>query len=186
MSTIEVNTVDSVGSTLTLGSSNANTLSLNSGITTLPATLTNTPAFFINKQSDQTLSSATYTLITFDTEVIDTDNAFASNNFTVPSGKGGKYFIGSVLFTDSNSGSNYSYSIIQIRVNGATTHYHITDFRDNPANQISIPVHAIFNLSAGDYVEVYCQISDTSGSPQIDTDSSTLQSYFYGYRLIGV
>ena len=186
MSTIEVNTVDSVGSTLTLGSSNANTLSLNSGITTLPATLTNTPAFFINKQSDQTITSSTYTLITFDTEIIDTDNAFASNKFTVPTGKGGKYQVGSVLFTDSNSGSNYSYSIIQIRVNGATTHYHITDFRDNPANQISIPVHAIFNLSAGDYVEVYCQISDTSGSPQIDTDSSTLQSYFYGYRLIGV
>ena len=181
MSTIEVNTVDSVGSTLTLGSSNANTLSLNSGITTLPATLTNTPAFFINKQSDQTLSSATYTLITFDTEVIDTDNAFASNKFTVPSGKGGKYFIGSVLFTDSNSGSNYSYSIIQIRVNGATTHYHITDFRDNPANQISIPVHAIFNLSAGDYVEVYVAVDVTAGTPAYE--GNTKRAIFGGYKI---
>jgi len=145
----------------------------------------NTPAFFINKQSDQTLSSATYTLITFDTEIIDTDNAFASNKFTVPSGKGGKYVIGSVLLTDANAGSNYEYSIIQMRVNGATTHHHITDFRLNNATEISIPVQAIFDLSAGDYVEVYCQISDYSGSPTIDTDGSTFQSYFYGYRLIG-
>ncbi len=188
MSKILVDTIDtrSGTSTLTLGSSNANTLSLNSSITTLPATLTNTPAFFINKQSDQTITSSTYTLITFDTEIIDTDNAFASNKFTVPTGKGGKYQIGSVLFTDSNSGSNYSYSIIQMRVNGATTHYHIMDFRDNPVNQMSVGVNAILNLSASDYVEVYCQIADTSGDPKIDTDGSTLQSYFYGYRLIGV
>jgi hypothetical protein len=196
MSTLEVGTIAPISGSndVTLGGSSKNIkfasgttvdFSTNTPTTTLSATMKNTPAFFINKQSDQTLSSATYTLITFDTEIIDTDNAFASNKFTVPSGKGGKYQIGSVLFTDSNGGSNYSYSIIQMRVNGATTHYHITDFRDNNANQISIPVQAIFNLSAGDYVEVYCQIADSSGSPTIDTDGSTFQSYFYGYRLIG-
>jgi hypothetical protein len=35
----------------------------------------------------------TTTVVSFDTEVLDTDNAFASNTFTVPSGKGGFYFL---------------------------------------------------------------------------------------------
>ena len=60
----------------------------------------NTPAFLAysaNGQS-QTVSDATTTKLDFETELYDTDNAFASNTtFTVPSGKAGKYqFTGNI------------------------------------------------------------------------------------------
>jgi len=51
----------------------------------------NTPAFAASVSS-QSISNDTDTKLAFDTVVWDTDSAFASNKFTVPSGKAGKYF----------------------------------------------------------------------------------------------
>ena len=64
----------------------------------------NTPAFLVKMDADQTIATNTFTKLELDTETYDTDNAFASFKFTVPSGKGGKYFIqGAVTFLN-NSG----------------------------------------------------------------------------------
>ena len=53
---------------------------------------TNTPNFFVYKNSSQTISDATATKITWTSEVFDTASAFASDKkFTVPSGQAGKY-----------------------------------------------------------------------------------------------
>ena len=53
----------------------------------------NTPAFSARESGQQTISHNTVTNLTFGTEEIDTDSAFASNIFTVPSGQGGKYYL---------------------------------------------------------------------------------------------
>ena len=50
----------------------------------------NTPAFYVGKTSNQTVSDNTKTKVTWN-EAYDTDSAFASDKFTVPSGKAGKY-----------------------------------------------------------------------------------------------
>ena len=69
---------------------------------------TNTPNFLALPSADQTISNTTNTTVTFDTEVFDTDNAFASNTFTVPSGKAGKYlFIAQGRITNLNSNSEF-------------------------------------------------------------------------------
>ena len=55
----------------------------------------NTPSFSVTQGSAQDLSNGASTKLAFNTEVFDTDSAFdhSSNyRFTVPSGKGGKYF----------------------------------------------------------------------------------------------
>ena len=51
----------------------------------------NTPAFNAYVASNTAISNATYTTVSL-TEDFDTDNAFASNTFTVPSGEGGIYY----------------------------------------------------------------------------------------------
>ncbi len=51
----------------------------------------NTPSFKVLATDGTSIAHNTWTKVTFGTEVWDTDNAFASNKFTVPSGKGGKY-----------------------------------------------------------------------------------------------
>ena len=51
-----------------------------------------TPSFGVYLSSDQTgVAHNTLTKVTFDAEYWDTDSAFASNKFTVPSNQGGKY-----------------------------------------------------------------------------------------------
>jgi hypothetical protein len=53
---------------------------------TLPATsgtvMVNGPAFFASKSTTQTLSAATFTKVTFDSELFDTNNNFSSSAFT--------------------------------------------------------------------------------------------------------
>ena len=88
MSKLETNQVDpSTGTTLTLGTS-GDTIAIPSGVTIANSgTATgfggaNTPAFMVKLSAEQTIPNTTWTKITFDSEVYDTDNKFASNKFT--------------------------------------------------------------------------------------------------------
>nr|BAR28770.1 c1q globular head like domain containing protein [uncultured Mediterranean phage uvMED] len=78
----------------------------------------NTPIVRAVPSSNQSISSSTNTTVVFDTEVIDTDNAFASNTFTVPSGKAGKYYVSVTLITDTNAGD--ALERVQIKKNTST------------------------------------------------------------------
>ena len=65
----------------------------------------NTPAFLVAQSSNQSIAAATAVELTWGTEHVDTDNAFASNRFTVPSGKAGLYcFTLTVQFNGIASG----------------------------------------------------------------------------------
>ena len=186
MSKLEVNAIDSVGSTLTLGDTNATTLALNSGITTLPSTLTNTPAWNGHKSAQQVLSRATYTKITgFTMYEIDTDSAFDGTTFTVPTGKGGKYFIYFKMYADygTTAGNDGEYSIAQIRVNGSSIDANgLSQFSNQVYMQDTIIAQTIRTLSAGDTVEAWGYIKDASGGTG---DVASSYSSFGGYRIIG-
>ena len=99
MSTLKVDTIlKRTGTgTIVLGQS-GDTISIPSGATLNSAGtntlegISNTPAFGVTLSGNQSLSDGSLTKVTWDTEVIDTDGAFASNKFTVPTGQDGKYF----------------------------------------------------------------------------------------------
>jgi hypothetical protein len=82
MSKILVDTIDtrSGTTTLTLGSTNSNTLALDSSITTLPAVLTNRFSFHAYRASNQSISSSTFTKVTFTNELFDPDGVFDLSN----------------------------------------------------------------------------------------------------------
>jgi len=98
--TLDVNgTLDLAGSTMTgFTIPSGQTLTVASGATIANSgTATgfgedNTPSFYAYNASSQSLAGTTSTTVTLDTEGWDTDSAFASNVFTVPSGEGGKYW----------------------------------------------------------------------------------------------
>ena len=92
MSTLETNLIQpSTGTTLTVGAS-GDTITVPSGATVSGA-IANTPAFLVSNSANNTgKTDNTAVKLTYDTEVYDTDSAFASSKFTVPSGKAGKYF----------------------------------------------------------------------------------------------
>lgn len=112
-----------------------------------------TPAFAVRKtDGDQGYSQNTWTKVGFNLELLDTNNAFSSNTFTVPSGEEGTYLFHVMAQMGSvSSGSAYH---IKLYVNGSdysSLVQHATSTAEYP---LYAGVQAV-DLSVGDYVEVF-------------------------------
>ena len=168
--------------TITLGAS-GETIALASGAEVSGFTGQNYPAFKVAKSSDQSITAGATVKITWDSVIYDTDSAFASDKFTVPSGKGGKYFIHTKVWGDAVTASQWQYGDAFVYVNGAQVSQTFFDVRNNTARQFAIESSSTYDLSAGDYVEIYGRVFDTSGSPIIRGNSGLFQSSFTGFRI---
>ena len=143
---------------------------------------TNTPSFFARSSSSQTPSNNTSTLVVLGTEVFDTDSAFASNTFTVPSGKAGKYFFQGNVRTRNTADVN-DIAYVNLFLNGSSVANSMAEievdmgssgkFR-NYTQQVSV----ILDLSVGNTVQLYAKLNVGSGTPLFDV------SNFMGYKLI--
>ena len=179
MSILKVNTIQDKGGNTLLSSDGA-------GVISSGGAITNTPAFKYVKTSRQTVSNNTFTKVTFDNGILDTDSAVSSSTFTVPTGKGGQYLIGANLFTVASGVTRYIYGNLYIVVNGTFRSQNNTDFRNSYYTYThNLLISDILDLSAGDTVEIQARVNDSTSSPHFDGDSSSYQTYFYGYRLIG-
>ena len=135
-----------------------------------------TPAFSVYLNADQSLANATVTKITLDTETFDTDNAFASNKFTVPSGAAGKYFfIASITWvnlTDQDEG--------QVRIHKNGTFVQGTGYFQGQNGTVTYQVTQVLDLSVGDYIELYgYQVSGGN----ISADGGEAYTNLKGFRL---
>jgi len=141
---------------------------------------TNTPAFAVRKSADQSgVGTSSNVKITFETEIVDTDNAFASSKFTIPSGEAGKYaFYGNIR---NNTGTDFDTFQIMLFKNGSAfdDYYAMFDNVSQASNNSSFS--AIVDCAVGDYFEVYCY-QTSGGNLSIRQNGS----HFYGYKLIGV
>ena len=146
---------------------------------------TNTPAFKVYDTGDQSVADNSYVKATFGTEEYDTDSAFASNKFTVPSGAGGKYlFYGSFGF-NSNAVNDISYADVKLYKNGSGATASPQQFMYNDTTGFFrsgvFAYTGTLTLAAGDYIEVYGRIDDINGSSMVFASRS-----FAGHKLIGV
>ena len=144
----------------------------------------NTPAFFANASTNQDISSATATKVTLGNEAYDTDSAFADSKFTVPSGEAGKYFFNFAIDCHALSVDNLEIGQAMIYKNGSLVSEHILDFRDHPIRRASVASTLVLDLSVSDYIELYTNIRDASGSPRITGDSG-ISTYLGGFKIIG-
>jgi len=147
----------------------------------------NTPSFKVLATDGTGIAHNTWTKVTFGTEVWDTDNAFASNKFTVPSGKGGKY---QFHFRVKMSGiDDNEYIRVNLYRNGSKVEASGNEWH-SPGSDIQVPNFGTYTMSlnAGDYVEVYCYHNEGGtrtmfgGTNEYSDDAS----YFQAIRLIGV
>jgi hypothetical protein len=143
----------------------------------------NTPLFFAHSSTGQSVSTGTWTKVTLSTEVVDTDNAFASSKFTIPSDKSGKYMLqGSLNTYTNNDTTNASVAIYKNGSVLATT-YNFIMSSDQDVRHITVDVTTIDDASVGDYYELYGYISGST--PQFSHDAATPRSTnFLGYKLI--
>ena len=183
MSKLETNTIDTVSGTtnLVVGSTNSSTVTFESGA----ATGHMYPAFAVNLNAEQSISSSSFTKVNFDTEIFDTAGAYDNSTnyrFTVPSGQAGKYKFYFDLSAKSSS-DDLTYIISALYKNGSLTKRSETN--TNGASNAKFRVFqviasAILDLSVGDYVEAYAYIVGTSPVVQAQTAN---RSYFEGYRI---
>jgi len=181
MSKLETNTIDTVSGTtnLVIGSTNASTITLPSG----EVTGHNYPAFLVHNTANQNISNATDTKVTWSTETIDTDSAFASDKFTVPSGKAGKYMFNGCIQTSSVGQSEYQYGFLIIHKNGSRVFQQMVDNRNNNLRQIPIQFNCMLDLAVSDYVEVFINLGTSGSDQRIAGDSSYIATWFSGYRI---
>ena len=182
MSKLETNTIDNISgsSTLTIGDSNTSTITLKSGatLTNFPA---NTPAWFVTKTSTQSISHNTETVVSFETEEIDTDNAFSSNTtFTVPSGKAGKYFaFGQVRFETSST-----FAFINAMIQHNSTNVTAAWNANNASGYSTINVHCMVDLAESDTLKLICR-QQSGGALNLGHYDRGHVVYFGGYKFIG-
>ena len=123
------------------------------------------PYWHIYDETNISVSDYVTTKMTFASGEIDSDSAFASSRFTVPSGEAGKYYIYIVTHTGGTGGNYQRHNFVNIYVNGS----------NHAPAQTSGPGHTVYvaqtnttniqtiDLSVGDYVEAYGAI-DWQGS----------------------
>ena len=145
---------------------------------------TNKPAFHANNSSNQTWTINTHTKIAFTNENFDSNSAYdtSTSRFTVPSGEGGKYYIGSTVQLYGNS--DFSEMFARVYINGSAENqlslrirYKDADPLDGSYNQ-NYFFGGIKNLSASDYIEVYGMVNASSGDAKINQ-----QSTFFAYKI---
>jgi len=144
----------------------------------------NTPAFKARSSADQSLSNATAAKVTLGTEVFDTDNAFASDKFTVPSGKAGKYFLSFQLSLEGQNDIRQMKGMIYKNgsaINDANFKLGMNSNLIDAGTEMFFNTNGILDLAVGDYVEAYVYIYNTAGGVYVAKDG---KNFFQGYRII--
>jgi hypothetical protein len=149
------------------------------------ANLGNTPAFSVYRSTTQSLSDNVATKIQFNTEVFDTDNAFDSTTnyrFTVPSGKGGKYFISLSMSARSTTGIDQMFG--KLYKNGSLLYQNYVDVGSTTQEFTSV-ISVIVELAATDYIEGFVHL-DAEPAGTYTLTITDRETNFNGFRLIGV
>ena len=184
------NIINESADTITIGAS-GDTVTIPSGATIDLSSATqtgvggtNTPAFKVYLGSNQTVSNTVDTRINLNTEVYDTDSAFDSSTnyrFTVPAGKGGKYYFGyQVWYFDANAGTS-NFADVSLRINGTgdnTTS--IRKYGSFSNHNLSFAGNTTLSLNDGDYVELWSYTQFSSGTNTIKANNTA----FTGFKLL--
>ena len=158
-----------------------------SGVTGVPNDAT--PIVFAYAPvQNPTLTQNAHTKNTYLTsEDIDTDGAFSSSRFTVPSGKGGKYWIstGMTYFTSSNDIRDGRVSIYKNGSMLKTSGYSFVMSGTGDLRHYSVETNGIFSLSVGDYIEQYYFGDSSGGTLSMNVDSSGLRTVYLAVMRLG-
>ena len=158
----------------------------NLGFAAAAAGNANTPAFSAYASATQNgLTSGSYVKIVFGTELLDTDNTFATNRFTVPTGGAGTYHFSSNLVLQATNGVSEL-----IQANGAfykngSIYAQIGRFDGRNAGysrETSVNGQLTVTLAETDYIEVYGLVVTGSGTGEVNYGDKGAR--FSGYKLI--
>ena len=151
------------------------------GAATLAAAgLANTPAFFVHKNAVQSISNTTWSLVSFQTELLDTDTDFNTTTFQFLPTTAGWYFLFAGIAW--NTATDIDATYIAINKNRHDGTGGTSAFVPN-TNYNTLKTSVLFEANgSSDYFNV--STYQASGG-SIDTNSDVTQNYFAGYKIIG-
>lgn len=184
MSKIEVNTIDTIAgsTTLTLGSTNATLITLDSGAKFSNVSGQNYPAFEAYLSATQNISDATATKVEIDTEVFDTDGCYDNaTNYRFTPNVAGKYYVyGSIRFAVNALTQEYFFHYFY--KNGSMLRRLSFNLQDNIATVVNSQIDAIVDFNGTtDYIEMYGNLAVSSSTPTFSADVQS--TYFGAYRI---
>ena len=182
--TLKVSNIEtSSGSgTITLGQS-GETISVPSGATINLSSATqtgvggvNTPAFEAYRSDNQGISDGAWTKVQFDVEEFDTNSMYDnSTNYRFTPTTAGKYLCYYVVRGGNDGGSTLNNVSVKFYKNGSnyqTGTSTTTNFYNNPGANATQASTQIVNFNgSSDYLEVFCYIDTTTGSPDVGQNS---------------
>lgn len=131
------------------------------------------------RNSDVTVSNATYTTIGYNQENYDTDgfhdNATNNSRITIPTGKGGKYQIFAVIIFDN---STVGIRNMILNKNGSAV---LVNYGGAPSGRNTQTLYTVETLAAGDYLEI--QAYQSSGGALTAFFNGT--NNYFGVNYIG-
>ena len=137
----------------------------------------NTPAFYVNKSQNQDIAGDQHVQLTWEDEVLDSDNAFASNTFTPQSS--GYYFIYAQARFNSNSDADQWR--MALYKNGTMTLVGSTVSRTQQTAQVS----GLIQLNgSSDNVKFYVY-HDLAGNT-MTMQNQDEYTYAFGFKVIGI
>ena len=140
-----------------------------------------TPVFWVVKNAAQTISNATQTDLTWQTETLDSNGKFASNVFT-PTVAGYYFLQASVLMEYGNSSGEYG--DLRIELNDSDTGLDMRNVVSGDMTTSStLFISGILAMDADDTAKV--SIYHTQGANQ-NVDNNTNYTRFCGFRICGV
>ena len=181
-SIIKVNTIQDAGGNALLTSNGSGTLTTNN------IGGKNTPAFMAYLSSDQTVSDNTFTKVQIDTEEFDTDNAFDnSTNYRFTPQTAGKYFFYATCCLRSTTNTTFKRGNLGFYKNGSALYGGVSELTESYGVSQQVTITASFDMNgSSDYVELYANVDNQSGTPKLESDynSSNRSTYFGAYRII--
>ena len=188
MATLFVDKVDpQSGTSLEIGSS-GDTITIPSG-----ATITNSgtatgfggttaPYVSVYRNGDQNLTDATHTKIEFNSEIVDSANAFdSSTNYRFTPQTSGYYFVSLNVGTGAQSDNATDKIIASIYKNGSSASGAVAT-RDwdtvgiNYNDQVNTSTVVQLNGSS-DYIEGWAYIDSTSGTPRVESGQASMHIF---------
>jgi hypothetical protein len=127
----------------------------------------------VSKTANQTWTGTAWTLLTWNTEVYDTDgfhdNSTNNSRITIPTGMGGKYYIWlySAIVDAAAGGGGFLHHQIRINAGGVQTSggflNQTSAYGPNGGLQANFTASIVYDLAATDYVEAFA-ISTQAGA----------------------
>ena len=188
MSKLETNQVDpATGTTLTLGTS-GDTISIPSGVTIANSGTatgfggTTAPYVSVYRSGDQNISDATWTKIQFNTEIVDSANAFDnSSNYRFTPQTAGWYYVSLNVSSGTTVDNSTDRIECQIYKNGSgiTGAANLRDWDTVGLNyNDTINTSTIVQLNgSSDYIEGWAYIDLSSGTPRIENTYANMQMF---------